>query len=335
MNKIIVTGGLGFIGSNLIKYLINKNYHVINIDNCSYSSNRYNVRGLKNNKNYSFIKADLVNTTKIFKILKKFKPKGIFNLAAQTHVDRSIDNAKLFMHSNIMGTYSLLEAILLYKKKIRLIHISTDEVFGDIKSGKSRENSVYYPNNPYSASKASADHLVRSYVKTFKLNAIITNCSNNYGPNQNPEKFIPKVIHCLLTNKPIPVYARGKNIREWIFVNDHCDGLYKVFKKGKSGEKYNIGSGLLKKNIEVVKQLIKISRKTFQNKPKILFVKDRPGHDFRYALDSNKIKKELKWRIRTNFSQGLEYTFNWYIKNKKFYGTLRNKNFFRRVGKIR
>lgn len=335
MKTLIVTGGLGFIGSNLVHFLLNKKYRVINIDNCSYSSNRYNEKDIKNNKFYSFIKCDLVNRKKIINILKKYNPIGIFNLAAQTHVDRSIDNAELFIKSNILGTYNLLEAILSYKKKIKLIHISTDEVFGDIKKGKSKENSIYLPNNPYAASKASADHLVRSYIKTFKINAVITNCSNNYGPNQNPEKFIPKIIFCLLNNKPIPVYAKGLNVREWIFVKDHCEGLYKVFLKGKTGEKYNISSGILKKNIDIVRTLIKIAKNRLKYKSKIVFVKDRPAHDFRYALNSEKMKKKLNWRAKTNINKGLNATFEWYLENPQFYMTVKNKKFFNRLGKSR
>ena len=248
MKKIIVTGGMGFIGSNLIKYLIEKKYFIINIDNLSYSSTKLFHRELSNNKNYVFYKLDLNNRKKIIKILKKYKPQGIFNLAAETHVDRSIDDASNFIKSNVLGTYNLLEAILFYtkrnKKKIKLIHISTDEDYGDLNNGKkSSEKFPYDPSSPYSATKAGSDHLVKSYVRTYKLDAVITNCCNNYGTNQLPEKFIPKLFFNIINNKPLPIYGKGHNSREWLHVIDHCKALLLIFLKGKIGEAYNIGSG--------------------------------------------------------------------------------------------
>ena len=258
MKKVIVTGGSGFIGSNLVKYLISKKIFVINIDKLSYSSNLKVHKQLKNNKNYIFFKADINNKKKIIKILNKYKPIGIFNLAAETHVDRSIDDPSNFIKSNILGTYNLLESILFYtkknKKKIRLLHISTDEVFGSLtKNQRSNEKFPYDPSSPYSASKAGSDHLVKAYVKTYKMDALISNCCNNYGTNQFPEKFIPKLIFNIINNKPLPIYGKGLNSREWIHVDDHCKALLLIFLKGKSGECYNVGSGQNFKNIEIAK----------------------------------------------------------------------------------
>ena len=263
MQKIIVTGGLGFIGSNLIELLLKNNYYVINIDKVSYSSNYYNVKEFDNN-NYKFIKCDINNGPKIRKILKKYRPSGIFNLAAETHVDRSIDNPNDFIKSNILGVYNLLKEFKVFSKKnkkTKLIHVSTDEVYGDVLTGRSSENYPYKPSSPYAASKASSDHLVYSYVKPYNIPAIITNCSNNYGPKQHPEKLIPKLIYNILNNKKLPVYGKGKNSREWIYVTDHCQALIKVFKHGKIGEFYNIGSNQNFKNIDICKTLLKIAKK--------------------------------------------------------------------------
>ena len=230
MKKIIVTGGSGFIGSNLIQLLLKKKYFVINIDKSSYSANPYNVKDFKRNKKYLFYKLDINKKNKIFKILKKHKPIGIFNLAAETHVDRSIDNPKNFIQNNIVGVYNLLEYFKEYsdKFKSKLIHISTDEVYGDILKGRTTEKYPYYPSSPYAASKAASDHLVSAYVRTYKIPAIITNCSNNYGPKQHPEKLIPKLIYNIIKNKPLPIYGKGINSREWIYVKDHCEALLKV-----------------------------------------------------------------------------------------------------------
>ena len=292
--KVIVTGGLGFIGSNLIELLIKKKYFVINIDCNTYSSNYYNTKDYK--KNYKFIKCNINNKKKIFNILSKYKPAAIFNLAAETHVDRSIDNPKAFIDSNILGVFNLLEAFRKFHKKnknSKLIHISTDEVYGDILKGRSNENYSYKPSSPYSASKASSDHLVYSYFRTYKLPVIITNCSNNYGPKQHPEKLVPKLIYNILNNKPLPIYGKGKNSREWIYVKDHCEALIKVYQKGKIGEFYNIGSNKNLNNLEVCRNLINVSKNLIKlgKKVKISFVKDRPGHDIRYALIVIKLKR--------------------------------------------
>ena len=335
MKKVVVTGGSGFIGSNLVKFLLKKKYFVINIDKLSYSANPYNTKNLNQNKNYVFFKIDLNNKKKITEILRKYKPNGIFNLAAETHVDRSIDKPKNFIHSNILGTYNLLESILACKKKIKLIHISTDEVYGDIVKGRSNEKFPYNPSSPYSSSKASADHLIKAYIRTYKIPAVISNCCNNYGPNQFPEKLIPKLIFNIMNNKPLPIYGRGKNSREWMHVQDHCEALLLIFLKGKVGESYNIGSGMNVKNIDIAKRLLKIvenkSLKT-NKKAKIKFVKDRPGHDFRYALNNKKILKKLGWKAKISLHEGLSETFDWYLNNKTFFKSVSKKLYINRLG---
>ena len=261
MKRFIVTGGYGFIGSNLVHMLLKKKFKVFNIDNLSYAAQKYNLKDIKN-KNYLFKKVDINDKKTLIKIFKRFKPHGIFNLAADTHVDRSIEKSYNFIKNNILGVYNLLETIKEYKKKVRLIHISTDEVYGDILGNKrSSEKYPYLPSSPYSASKASSDLLINSYVRTYKLDAVISNCSNNYGPRQFPEKLIPKMIYNILNNKSLPVYAKGKNSREWIYVDDHCEALIKLFYKGLNGEKYNIGSGMNRSNIYIIKELIKIIEK--------------------------------------------------------------------------
>ena len=335
MKKIVVTGGSGFIGSNLIKFLLKKKYFVINIDSLKYSANPYNTKNLNKNKNYVFFKLDLNNKNKIVKILKKYKPEGIFNLAAETHVDRSIDNPYNFIHSNILGTYNLLESILKYKKKIKLVHISTDEVYGDVLVGRSDEEYPYKPSSPYSSSKASSDHLVRAYIRTYKIPAIISNCCNNYGPNQFPEKLIPKLIFNIINNKPLPIYGKGKNSREWMHVQDHCEALLMIYIKGKIGESYNIGSGVNIKNIDIAKKLLRIAKKKsskISEKVKIKLIKDRPGHDFRYALNNKKILKKLGWKTKISLHDGLLRTFNWYINNKNFFNSVSKKLYTKRLG---
>ena len=335
MKKIVVTGGSGFIGSNLIKYLLKKKYFVINIDKLTYSANPYNTKNLNKNKNYIFFKVDINNKKKIIEIFNKYKPDGIFNLAAETHVDRSIDDPVNFINSNILGTYNLLESIIACKKKIKLIHVSTDEVYGDVAEGRSHEKYSYNPSSPYSASKASADHLVKSYVRTYKIPAIISNCCNNYGPNQFPEKLIPKLIFNIMNNKELPIYGKGKNSREWLHVQDHCEALLTIFLKGKIGESYNVGSGINLKNIDIAKRLLKITKKKslkVGKKVKIKFVKDRPGHDFRYALDNNKILKKLGWKAKTSLNLGLLQTYNWYFSNKNFFNSVSKKLYVNRMG---
>jgi len=337
MKNIIVTGGNGFIGSNLIRYLIKKNFYVINIDKNTYSKGSYLLKKF-NTKNYKFFKLD-INNKKIFNILSNYKPIGIFNLAAETHVDRSIDSPKEFIHSNILGVFNILEQIRKYKKKfkkkIKLIHVSTDEVYGDIKNlNRSTELSPYTPSSPYSASKASADHIIKSYARTYDVGSVVSNCCNNYGPGQFPEKLIPTLIFNILNNSSLPIYGKGGNSREWIHVEDHCRGLFTIFKKGKTGESYNIGTGKNISNLNLTKLLLKIVRKKIKigKKVKIKFVKDRPGHDYRYALNSNKITKKLKWSPVKKFEKGLEETFDWYLENYKFFNFFSKKKFFKRLG---
>jgi dTDP-glucose 4,6-dehydratase len=340
MKKVIVTGGCGFIGSNLIKYLLKKNYYVINIDNLSYSANRYNLKDIKT-KNYFFIKSDINNRGLINKVLNKFKPFAIYNLAAETHVDRSIDGPEPFIRSNINGVFNLLESMRYYnnrsKKKIKLIHISTDEVYGDIinRNKRADENYSYKPSSPYAASKASADHLVKSYIRTYNFPAIISNCSNNYGPKQFPEKLIPKLIFNILNKKPLPIYGKGLNSREWIYVEDHCRALELLSRKGKIGENYNIGSGNDLTNIMLTKLILKIMKNKLSKidkKVKIKFVTDRPGHDVRYALNSKKIKKTLKWKALTKIEDGLSKTVNWYINNLEYFKSISKKEYINRAG---
>ena len=340
MKKIIVTGGQGFIGSNLVEFLLEKNYFVINIDKSSYSANPYNVKDFKKNKKYIFYKLDINNKTKLLKIIKKFKPDGIFNLAAETHVDRSIDSPYAFLKTNIMGVFNILETLRSFNKKnkkvIKLIHVSTDEVYGDIPKHKQvNEDYNYNPSSPYSASKAAADQLLKAYFRTYSSKIVIANSCNNYGPRQLPEKFIPKIIYNILKNKSIPLYGKGTNVREWIYVKDNCEALLKIFLKGKIGKNYNIGTGKRIKNIEIIKNILSIAKKNkvkFSNKLKIKYVKDRPGHDKRYAVNSNKIRKELNWKPKISLSVGLNQTLRWYVTNKKFFEQISKKNINKRFG---
>ncbi len=333
MKTIVITGGLGFIGSNLINILSKKNYFIINIDKVTYASNFNNISS--NIKNYKFYKQDINNQNFIKKILDKYNPSLIFNLAAETHVDRSIDGPKQFINSNIYGVFNLLEVIRKFKKKIKLIHVSTDEVYGDIINNKSsKESDAYNPSSPYSASKASGDLLIKSYVRTYKIPAIITNCCNNYGPNQYPEKLIPTIIYKIVNNKPITIYGNGRNIREWIHVEDHCSALIKISEKGILGDNYNIGSGIELNNIDIVKKIIYSFKEidiNLANKAKFIFIKDRPGHDLRYSLNSSKIKKKLKWDCKYNFDKEIKKIIIWYIDkfNKNFF---KNKIFTKRIG---
>ena len=336
INKVIVTGGLGFIGSNLIELLLKKNFYVINLDKVSYSSNFYNVKDFENNKNYKFIKSDILNKKKLFDILIKEKPVALFNLAAESHVDRSIDSPYPFIKNNILGVFNLLEVVKNYykiNKRFKLIHISTDEVYGDIIKGRTKENYPYKPSSPYAASKASSDHLVYSYFATYKLPIIITNCSNNYGPKQHPEKLIPKIIYNIVNDKDLPIYGDGKNSREWIYVADHCEALLQVFKKGKIGEFYNIGSNENINNLIICSKLFKAFKKIkLKSKSKIKFIKDRPGHDRRYALNSNKIKNEFNWKIKTNINEGLLKTVMWYNENRLYFKSLKKRDIIKRFG---
>lgn len=333
MKTIIVTGGLGFIGSNLINIISQKNYFIVNIDKCSYASNPENI--FKKLKNYKFYKEDINNKSFIKSIFKKYNPSIIYNLAAETHVDRSIDNPKKFITSNVYGVFVILESIKEQKDRSKLIHISTDEVYGDIKKKyRSKETDAYNPSSPYSASKAAGDLLIKSYVRTYKIPAIITNCCNNFGPNQYPEKLIPKIIYNILNKKLIPIYGKGKNEREWIYVEDHCNALIKIAEKGIIGENYNIGSGIILNNIQIVEKIISNFKKIIHAKnikSKIYFVKDRPGHDLRYCLNSSKIKNKLQWKCKSSFNERINETIIWYI-NKFNNNYFKKKDFKYRIG---
>ena len=311
--KLIVTGGLGFIGSNFILQIFEKypKFKIVNIDAQLTGSNKKNLPSLKNNNNYQFIKSDINNT----KVLEKHIPHCdvVINFAAESHVDRSISGPKPFIHSNVLGVYSILESIRKHKKK--LIQISTDEVFGSLRKSSAVENDSFNPASPYAASKASAEMLIKSYVATYDLDIIVTRCTNNYGPRQFEEKLIPKIISYALKNKKIPVYGTGKNIRDWIFVNDHCDALQKVLFKGKKGESYNISASNELTNLQIIKKILKKLKKS---ENLIKFTSDRLGHDYRYSLDSSKIQRKLKWYPKTSLNDGLDSTINWHMeKNSK------------------
>jgi len=335
----IVTGGLGFIGKNFIKtYSKFKNKFIINIDTGTYASKDYRKIKFENIR-YLF---DINDKNKLKKIFQKYKPEAIINFAAETHVDRSIKSSKIFFKTNVLGTLSLLEASRDYInknniKKFKLIHISTDEVYGDLNKNNERANEdyPYRPSSPYAASKASADHLIKSYIRTYNFPAIISNCSNNYGPNQFPEKLIPKIIFNILKNKPIPIYGKGLNSREWIYVEDHCRALEILSTKGKLGQNYNIGTNNNLTNLKLTRLIItKVKQKISHlgKKVKIVFVKDRPGHDFRYAIDSRKIKKKFKWKPLTNLNEGISKTIDWYINNREYFKKISNKKHLGRLG---
>ena len=317
--KILVTGGLGFIGSNFILKILEKypKISITNIDACLDGSNLKNLVVIKNH-NYKFIYGNITNKLLVEKLVARSDV--VFNFAAESHVDRSISNPRPFIDSNIIGVFTILEAIRKHKK--RMIQISTDEVFGSLKSGSANEEFPFNPSSPYAASKASAEMLVKSYVTTYDCDAIITRCTNNYGPRQSPEKLIPKVILLAEKNQKIPIYGNGKNIRDWIFVLDHCDAILKVLFKGKKGESYNIAGKNEVNNITIVKKILNIMGKS---KELMYFIKDRPGHDFRYSLNSEKIYNELHWKPIYSFEKGLERTISWYIENKEWYKNISSK----------
>ena len=315
--NIFVTGGLGFIGSNLVELLLTKGYKVIVIDFKGIGSNKKN---LKKHKNLILKTSDINRTTIIKNYIKKYKPDCIFNLAAETHVDRSIVNPRPFINSNFLGTFNLIETLrnLKLKKNFRLIHVSTDEVFGDISlNKKSTEKDPYNPSSPYASSKAAADLLIKSYVKTYQFPCIITNCTNNFGPRQFEEKLIPKIILNILKDKNKPIYGNGKNQREWLYVEDHCKILLKLSQKGRLGETYNIGSGFVKNNLYIAKKILSLTKSKFNinSKSKIVFVKDRKGHDFRYSLNSKKLNKIYNLNKNQNFEKSIIKTIEWYIEN--------------------
>ena len=328
MKNILITGGAGFIGSHVVKRFVNKypNYNIYNVDNLTYAGNLSNLKDLEDKKNYFFFKIDIKNHNEILKLFIDKKITDVIHLAAESHVDKSIENSFEFAETNVLGTLSLLEASKiswdLSSKNNVFYHISTDEVYGSLGlEGSFTEYSKYDPNSPYSASKASSDHFVRAYHKTYGLPILISNCSNNYGPNQHAEKMIPNIIKSLLKQIKIPIYGDGKNIRDWLYVDDHCDAIELIFNNGNCGETYNIGGNYEISNIDLANIIIKIfdeirlDNSGTSNKL-IEFVSDRPGHDFRYAIDFSKIKKELGWTPKTNFDKGIRETINWYISKK-------------------
>ena len=343
--NILVTGGCGFIGSNFIRYW-NSNFKedkIINLDKLTYAGNKLNLLDIETDINYEFIKGDISNSNLVEKILKNNNPTFVVNFAAESHVDRSIIYPEEFVNTNILGTFKLLSSINKYfsylpkkeKDKFRFLHISTDEVYGSLKKDDPpfKETNKYFPNSPYSASKAGADHIVRSFYKTYNLPTLISNCSNNYGPYQSIEKLIPFIIYNALSNRDIPLYGDGMQIRDWIYVQDHCDALKSILFMGKPGDVYNIGSSNEIKNIDIAKTVCNfLDSRIPINKNKsyleyITFIKDRPGHDYRYGVDSNKIKKKLGWEAKTPFKDGIELTIKWYLNNKKWVRESSGKSF--------
>ena len=328
--KILITGGAGFIGSHLVRLMIKKypDYHIFNLDALTYAGNLENLKDVEGQPNYHFIKADINDATQLNELFSKHRFDGVMHLAAESHVDRSITDPLAFVRTNVIGTVNLLNAFRgLWKDNFegkRFYHISTDEVYGTLGAeGLFEETTPYDPNSPYSASKASSDHFVRAYGETYGLPYVITNCSNNYGPNQFPEKLIPLFIHNVRNEKPLPVYGDGKYTRDWLFVIDHARAIDLVFHEGKNTETYNIGGFNEWQNIELIKLLCqqmdeKLGRAAGSSEKLITYVKDRPGHDRRYAIDASKIKNELGWEPSVTFEQGLAQTIDWYLQNEKW-----------------
>jgi dTDP-glucose 4,6-dehydratase len=317
--KFLVTGGLGFIGSNFCRFMLKRysDCELVNVDKIGIGANPANLREFENDKRYMFTKGDICNPQLVHKLIRGVD--AVINIAAETHVDRSIADPYLFLHNNIVGTFTILDAMRKYNRKARLIHVSTDEVYGQALEGSFTEKTPANPSNPYSASKAAADMFVLSYYKTYDLNVSITRCTNNFGPYQLPEKFIPKTIIRALRNLSIPIYGSGDNIRDWIYVQDHCEAINAVLQKGKTGEIYNISAGNEIPNIQIAKKILGIL-----DKPEslLVFVEDRPGHDMRYSLDSTKAREELEWQPMFSFNESLESTVRWYVENEKWWALL-------------
>ena len=325
LNKtILVTGGAGFIGSHVVKRFVTQypSYHILNLDKLTYCGDQENLKEISLAKNYTFILGDICDNKLLKNIFEEYSPEAIIHLAAESHVDNSITNPNIFVETNVIGTCNLLNMAVKYGVE-RFYHVSTDEVYGDLKLNEEPfiETTPYEPKSPYSASKAASDHFVRAYGNTYGINYVISNCSNNYGPNQYPEKLVPKVIECILNKKPIPVYGDGKNIRDWLYVEDHVKAIDLIFHEGISGETYNVGGDCEKTNIDLIRSLCdEIDFILDNNKSStelIEFVTDRKGHDFRYAVNSDKLQKELGWEPETSFKLGIKETINWYIKKFK------------------
>ena len=342
--KIIVTGGAGFIGSAVIRHIIkNTSDIVINVDKLTYAGNLESLVEVSSSERYLFEQVDICNRSELDRVFSKYKPDAVMHLAAESHVDRSIDGPAAFIETNVVGTYTLLEAARQYwltlpekaKKAFRFHHISTDEVYGDLEDTTDlfTETTSYEPSSPYSASKASSDHLVRAWLRTYGLPTIITNCSNNYGPYHFPEKLIPLVILNALEGKSLPIYGKGDQIRDWLYVEDHARALYRVVTKGEIGETYNIGGHNEKQNIEVVKTICNVLDELVPQESKyqeqITFVKDRPGHDVRYAIDASKIERELGWKPAETFETGLRKTVQWYLRNSGWCKNVQNGSYQR------
>ena len=336
MKTYFITGGCGFIGSNFIHYLIKNKIagQIINLDKLTYAGNSDNLSRIKNNGSYHFIKGDISNQKVVRSILEKYKPNVIVNFAAESHVDRSIDGPVEFIQTNVVGTLNLLHESHKWLKNMnssmegsfKFIHISTDEVYGSLgKTGKFQESTSYDPSSPYSASKASSDHIARSWYRTYNFPVLITNCSNNYGPYQFPEKLIPLIIINALAGKELPVYGSGLNIRDWLYVDDHCKAIQKIIEKGRPGETYNIGGNNEITNIQVVETICAILDNKIPldagklYKDRIVYVDDRPGHDYRYAIDATKIKREIGWEPKESFEAGIQKTVLWYLENKSWW----------------
>jgi dTDP-glucose 4,6-dehydratase len=326
--KVLITGGLGFIGSNLCKYMIKEHsdFEITNVDKIGMGASTSNLSELESVERYRFIKGNICDSNLVDRIIKKADM--LINVAAETHVDRSIAHPKDFVKNNTLGTFTILEAVRKYNRKIKLTQVSTDEVYGEILEGRFSESAALSPSNPYSASKAAAEMFVLAYCKTFGIKASITRCTNNFGPHQFPEKLVPKTTIRALMNLQIPVYGTGKNIRDWLFVQDHCEAIDRVLAHGEPGEVYNIGSGNEMSNIEIVKKILSILGK---DENLISFVEDRPGHDMRYSLDSSKIRTSLGWKPKHRFEEAIEKTVAWYKNNEKWWKPLATKEVLSRA----